>query len=382
MKLDLYRVVELFRKSFSTSLSDEEKEKLDDVLRDDYLKKAYDQLSDETFVLDKFREFEEYKYKPAFNKLKVYRHRIQIRRWTIWGSSIAAVLILVFVLARPWEYNGNMSEFVKETQHIIPPGSSMAILKLADGRMIEIGKQPLRLEDTQGSVVKYENGRLSYSSGKETTITEAYNELVVPVGGECHVLLDDGTDVWLNADSKLKYPIVFNGESREVVLSGEAYFEVKKDNRPFIVNLESGDITVLGTSFGVSAYPGYPNYTTLVQGSVRFTSLRREQIVLTPGEQAVVDISGSLKKRSVDVEEFIGWKDGVFIFKDKPLAEIMKILERWYGVHVIFQDESLKELEYTGSLERYNSINTFLQLLEKLEEIRYEIKENTIALFK
>ncbi|AZS28089.1 FecR family protein [Butyricimonas faecalis] len=382
MKLDLYSVVELFRKSFSTSLSDEEKEELDDVLRDNYLKKAYDQLSDETFVLDKFREFEEYKYKPAFNKLKVYQHRIRIRRWTIWGSSIAAVLILVFVLVRPWKYNGNMQEFVKETQHIIPPGSSMAILKLADGRMIEIGKQPLKLKDTQGSMVKYENGRLSYSSGKETTITEAYNELVVPVGGECHVLLEDGTDVWLNADSKLKYPIVFNGESREVVLSGEAYFEVKKDNRPFIVNLESGDITVLGTSFGVSAYPGYPNYTTLVRGSVRFTSLRREQIVLTPGEQAVVDIFGSLKKRNVDVEEFVGWKDGVFIFKDKPLAEIMEILERWYGVHVIFQDNSLKELEYTGSLERYDSINTFLQLLEKLEEIQYEIKGNTIVLFK
>lgn len=375
-------MVELFRKSFSTSLSDEEKEELDDVLRDNYLKKAYDQLSDETFVLDKFREFEEYKYKPAFNKLKVYQHRIRIRRWTIWGSSIAAVLILVFVLVRPWKYNGNMQEFVKETQHIIPPGSSMAILKLADGRMIEIGKQPLKLKDTQGSMVKYENGRLSYSSGKETTITEAYNELVVPVGGECHVLLEDGTDVWLNADSKLKYPIVFNGESREVVLSGEAYFEVKKDNRPFIVNLESGDITVLGTSFGVSAYPGYPNYTTLVRGSVRFTSLRREQIVLTPGEQAVVDIFGSLKKRNVDVEEFVGWKDGVFIFKDKPLAEIMEILERWYGVHVIFQDNSLKELEYTGSLERYDSINTFLQLLEKLEEIQYEIKGNTIVLFK
>ena len=382
MKLDLYSVVELFRKSFSTSLSDEEKEELDDVLRDNYLKKAYDQLSDETFVLDKFREFEEYKYKPAFNKLKVYQHRIRIRRWTIWGSSIAAVLILVFVLVRPWKYNGNMQEFVKETQHIIPPGSSMAILKLADGRMIEIGKQPLKLKDTQGSMVKYENGRLSYSSGKETTITEAYNELVVPVGGECHVLLEDGTDVWLNADSKLKYPIVFNGESREVVLSGEAYFEVKKDNRPFIVNLESGDITVLGTSFGVSAYPGYPNYTTLVRGSVRFTSLRREQIVLTPGEQAVVDIFGSLKKRNVDVEEFVGWKDGVFIFKDKPLAEIMEILERWYGVHVIFQDNSLKESEYTGSLERYDSINTFLQLLEKLEEIQYEIKGNTIVLFK
>ena len=158
-----------------------------------------------------------------------------------------------------------------------------------------------------------------------------------------------------------------------MILSGEAYFDVKKDARPFVVSLECGDITVLGTSFGVSAYPGYPNYTTLVKGSVRFTSLRQEQVVLTPGEQAIVDISGTLEKRNVD---------GMFIFKDKPLAEIMKILERWYGVNVIFQDERLKELEYTGSLERYDSINTFLQLLEKLKEIRYEIKKNTIILSK
>lgn len=380
--MDLHRVVELFRKSFSTSLSDKEKEELDDVLQDDCLKEAYDQLSDETFVLDKFREFEKYKYKSAFDKLKAYRHRTQISRWIAWGSSIAVVLILMFVWVHPWEYRGDMQELVKKTQHIIPPGSNAAILKLADGRMIEIGKQPLELKDAQGCVVKYENGRLAYSSGEEGRVTEVYNELVVPIGGECHILLDDGTEVWLNADSKLKYPIAFSGESREVILSGEAYFDVKKDTRPFVVSLESGDITVLGTSFGVSAYPGYPNYTTLVRGSVRFTSLRQEQVVLTPGEQAVVDISGNLEKRNVDVEEFVGWKDGVFIFKDKTLAEIMQILERWYGVNVIFQDESLKELEYTGSLERYDSINTFLQLLEKLKEIRYEIKKNTIVLFK
>ena len=382
MKLDLHRVVGLFRKSFSTPLSDKEKEELDDVLQGDYLKEVYDQLSDEAFVLDKFREFEEYKYKPAFDKLKAYQHNTCISRWIAWGSSIAAVLILMFVWIYPWEYRGDMQELAKETQHIIPPGSNAAILKLADGRMIEIGKQPLELKDTQGRVVKYENGCLSYSSSEEGRVTEAYNELVVPVGGECHVLLDDGTEVWLNADSKLKYPIVFSGESREVILSGEAYFDVKKDTRPFVVSLESGDITVLGTSFGVSAYPGYPNYTTLVRGSVRFTSLRQEQVVLTPGEQAVVNISGTLEKRNVDVEEFVGWKDGVFIFKDKTLAEIMQILERWYGANVIFQDESLKELEYTGSLERYDSINTFLQLLEKLKEIRYEIKKNTIVLFK
>ncbi len=105
-------------------------------------------------------------------------------------------------------------------------------------------------------------------------------------------------------------------------------------------------------------------------------------MILSPGEQAVLHPSGKLEKREVDVEEYVGWKDGVFVFKEKTLSEIMKILERWYGVNVIFQDESLKELEYTGNLERYDSINTFLQLLERLKEIRYEIKENTIVLFR
>ena len=210
----------------------------------------------------------------------------------------------------------------------------------------------------------------------------AQYEIHVPYGKRQKVVLPDGTKVILNAGSYMKYPRQFGKEDRYVHFKGEAYFDVKKDTRPFVVSLESGDVTVLGTSFGVSAYPGYPNYTTLVRGSVRFTSLRQEQVVLTPGEQAVVNISGTLEKRNVDVEEFVGWKDGVFIFKDKTLAEIMQILERWYGVNVIFQDESLKELEYTGSLERYDSINTFLQLLEKLKEIRYEIKKNTIVLFK
>ena len=184
MKLDLHRVVELFRKSFSTSLSDAEKEELDETLQDGCLKEVYDQLSDETFVLDKFREFEIYSYKPAFNKLKIYQRHTRMSKWIAWGSSIAAILILVFVLVRPWEYHDEVQELVEVTQHIIPPGSNAAILKLADGRMIEIGEQPLELKDVQGSVVKYENGRLSYSSEEECAIKDVYNELVVPIGGK------------------------------------------------------------------------------------------------------------------------------------------------------------------------------------------------------
>ena len=192
MKLDLYSVVELFRKSFSTSLSDEEKEELDDVLRDDYLKEAYDQLSDETFVLDKFREFDAYEYIPAFNKLKTFRRYTRVRRWITWGASVAAVLVLVFVFVYRWERQ-NEERIAKITQHVVLPGNNAAILKLADGRMVEIGKQPLELKEVKGSVVKYENGRLSYSSGKEGIIKDVYNELIVPIGGECHIFLDVGT---------------------------------------------------------------------------------------------------------------------------------------------------------------------------------------------
>ena len=382
MKLDLHRVVELFRKSFSTSLSDAEKEELDETLQDGCLKEVYDQLSDETFVLDKFREFEIYSYKPAFNKLKIYQRHTRMSKWIAWGSSIAAILILVFVLVRPWEYHDEVQELVEVTQHIIPPGSNAAILKLADGRMIEIGEQPLELKDVQGSVVKYENGRLSYSSGEECAIKDVYNELVVPIGGECHVLLDDGTEVWLNAGSRLKYPVAFLGEKRKVIFSGEAFFEVKKDSRPFIVSMETGDVTVLGTSFGIRAYPGETDYTTLVTGKVCFQSKENESVILSPGEQAVLHLAGRLEKREVNVEEYVGWKDGLFVFRNETLSEIMKILGRWYGVNVIFLDDSLKELEYTGNLERYDSINTFLQLLKRLKEVHYEIKGNTVVLYK
>ena len=381
MKLDLHRVIELFQKSFSASLSDKEKEDLDDVLQNDYLKEAYNQLSDETFVLDKFREFDAYEYIPAFNKLKTFRRYTRVRRWITWGASVAAVLVLVFVFVYRWERQ-NEERIAKITQHVVLPGNNAAILKLADGRMVEIGKQPLELKEVKGSVVKYENGRLSYSSGKEGIIKDVYNELIVPIGGECHILLDDGTEVWLNAGSRLTYSVAFLGEKRKVTFSGEAFFEVKKDSRPFIVSMETGDVTVLGTSFGIRAYPGEMDYTTLVTGKVCFQSKENESVILSPGEQAVLHLSGRLEKRVVNVEEYVGWKDGLFVFRNETLSEIMKILERWYGVNVIFLDESLKELEYTGNLERYDSINTFLQLLERLKEVHYEMKENTIVLYK
>lgn len=381
MRRDLYRVMELFRKSFSGILDAAERVELEEILRDGTLHGVYEQLSDEEFIEDKFREFEGFEYKSAFEKLKHYRRRSTIRRWTMWSASAAAVLALCLFLFLPGGKKMEGKNIPVVAEHVIPAGSKSAVLKLADGRVVKIDREPMSLRETGGSVVTYEGGLLSYSSDSLVS-KELFNELEVPVGGECFVRLDDGTEVWLNAGSRLKYPVVFSGEERRVMFSGEAFFEVKKDSHPFVVSMEAGDVTVLGTSFGVSAYPGETDYTTLVSGKVCFQSKENEKVILSPGEQAVLHPSGELEKREVDVLEYVGWKDGLFVFKDKTLSEIMKILERWYGVNVIFQNESLRELEYTGNLERYDSINTFLQLLERLKEIRYEIKGNTIVLFR
>ena len=121
-------------------------------------------------------------------------------------------------------------------------------------------------------------------------------------------------------------------------------------------------------------------YTTLVRGCVRYTSHTKKSVILSPGEQAILERSGELISRKVEVEEYVGWKDGVFVFRDKPLEEIMETLSRWYGSEVVFRNEEMKQLKYTGSLERYDSINTFLQVLEKLQDIHYEIDNNKILL--
>lgn len=172
----------------------------------------------------------------------------------------------------------------------------------------------------------------------------------------------------------------FTAGERKVYLEGEAYFDVAEDGRPFQVITSQGEVTVLGTAFGISSYMDKAEYTTLVRGCVRYTSHTKKSVILSPGEQAILERSGELISRKVEVEEYVGWKDGVFVFRDKPLEEIMETLSRWYGSEVVFRNEEMKQLKYTGSLERYDSINTFLQVLERLQDIHYEIDNNKILL--
>ena len=209
------------------------------------------------------------------------------------------------------------------------------------------------------------------------------NELVIPRGGENTVLLADGTTVHLNAGSKLLYPVRFVGKRRIVTLEGEAYFDVRKDEEhPFVVRTRFGEVTVLGTAFNINAYNDADAcYTTLVYGKVNFSTPDQNTITLAPGEQAVVSSRG-IEKRAVDVNEYIGWAQGVYVFNNKRLGDIMETFERWYDVHVYYEKESLRDLTYSGDLQRYGTINTFLNALELTGDIYYRINGRNILIYE
>jgi len=230
--------------------------------------------------------------------------------------------------------------------------------------------------------VYYEGGQLSYV-GKDSAVEQlSYDELIVPAGAECHVVLEDSTRVWLNSKSKLIYPTRFGREKREVYAEGEVYFEVRSDRRPFLVRSALGTVRVLGTAFGLTAYPNEPMLTTLISGKVAFLGLQRDLLALEPGYQVVVPLSGKPFVRPVDVEEFVSWKSGKYVFKARRLEEIMTVLQRWYDVVIFYQSERLKEIRFTGNVVRYDTIDTFLQVLEGTGELKYRMNGKTVILYQ
>ena len=267
----------------------------------------------------------------------------------------------------------------------ITPGGMKAKLILATGKNVLL--DTLALEVTTiweaGATIQKSGGVLTYENvGKEDArpMEVVYNTLEVPRGGEYDVVLEDGTRVWLNADSRLKYPVVFPGSERRVILEGEAYFKVKREeNRPFSVEMGGNCIEVLGTEFNVRYYPEEnKQITTLVSGKVKFISEGNKSLVLSPGEQAVLTHEGILSCTSVDVTLYTAWKDGNFVFRKQRLEEVLKTLARWYDVDVFYEDVSRKDVEFTGNIERFERFEEIIDLLRMTGDTDFEVKGKNI----
>lgn len=306
-----------------------------------------------------------------------------IRRKRLWKlSGIAAAVVLMMGIAGAVLWNISGESDGKEVVYLSQTTGKVK-LKLQNGQCLDLvggGKQVVASET--GQIAICDSNTLNYQSvalaGKNTTME--YNTLTVPAGAEYCLVLSDGTRVYMNAVSELYYPTVFMGERREVVLKGEAYFEVTRDTaRQFIVRAGGIDVQVLGTSFNLSAYEDAGRVTaTLVSGKIRALSDGKTYDIV-PGEQFRKNVlNGKIEIEKVNTELFTCWKDGYYYFEDCPLEDIMQTLRRWYGIEAVFTNPGLKNIEFTGRLRRYEDVGELFRKFEQTRNVSFSRKGNTV----
>ncbi|MBS1567414.1 MAG: FecR domain-containing protein [Bacteroidetes bacterium] len=261
------------------------------------------------------------------------------------------------------------------------PGRNTAILTLADNSMVELGDGSDKIIGSQGrSQVVITGGRLAYLGQKTGASAVAYNRVTTPRGGEFALTLSDGTRIWLNAASALRFPASFTGPAREVELDGEAYFEVAADKEhPFEVTIRGKKVQVLGTQFNVMGYDDEAAIvTTLVDGSVQVASPGQPARTLVAGQHAVIDNQQSgIQVEQADVDEETAWKNGRTYFNGADIRQIMRQVSRWYNVDVQFLGEANK-LKFTCTVARKDKLSKLLQLLELTGTVRFTMQGNTI----
>lgn len=217
-----------------------------------------------------------------------------------------------------------------------------------------------------------------YFLGNNRTDKLTWNEIIVPEGESAEVYLSDNTHVWLNSNTKLTYPAKFQGKEREVKLSGEAYFDVTHNPKnPFYVHTTELSVAVTGTSFNVQAFEQDDNVNvTLVEGKVKLQNPGGKVLTeLSPGENAHFNLAkNTLSIVETDTEYYTSWKDGFLVFKNEKLEDIVKKFERWYNIHVVFEDEEIKQIEYTGTILKNKPIDQIFNILKYTAEIDYSIE--------
>ncbi|WP_298741455.1 FecR family protein [uncultured Chitinophaga sp.] len=263
---------------------------------------------------------------------------------------------------------------------------SKARLILGNGKVIALkNEEEQTFTEEDGTRITTSGTLLSYSPGSAAA-APVYNTLEIPRGGEYKVMLPDSSVVWMNAASSLRFLTRFNGNRREVDLSGEAYFEVAENkSKPFIVNINNISITVTGTQFNIKGYPDEPYInTTLVEGGVELRTTVHpgaKPVLLRPGYQAVWADSRMTVKEAY-LEEALAWKNGLFVFRSEPVGSIMRKLSRWYDVEVKYPDTSLSNIRFTGTIRKYASIQQVLKMLALTQKVTFRMDDKRVTVLK
>lgn len=306
-------------------------------------------------------------------------------RWLFWrvgpvvAASVALLLMFVFPFTRQVEQPGMLVSQVG-----ITPGGVKAILQSEDGKMIDLtSSTSSRIVTSDGLVLVNDSLKgLRFDQSKSENQPMKYHTLAVPVGGEYHFTLADGTRVWVNSASEVRFPNCFSGGKREIYVKGEVYLEVARDEKhPFVVHAGENEVRVLGTRFNLTAYPDEQKViTTLVEGSVEFRN-NQSSIRLKPGEQSVLDReTNNLEKQKVDVSIYTSWISGTYEYELMPLSDITRQLSRWYDVQFVYESTEFSNHPFTGVVKRDQSLEEVLSIIEKTTNIKFKISGRTIII--
>lgn len=396
---DEFKIAELIFRDLQGRLTGEE----EDILRKWIAltpenRALYEKIIDEDTILARLKAYDEVNSEKAWEKIdsliseKNKNRRLHISHFMKYAAAVLIpALLITYIYVRKHGYDRQNQ--VAHTVEILP-GTQRAILTLSDGKQIELnvsGQEAVIKENE----VNIHNASKTLRYLEDTTQKNefgeiAYNTLATPKGGEYYLELTDGTKIWLNADSKLRYPTLFAKDERRVFLEGEAYFEVKKNPaKPFIVDAYEMETRVLGTSFNITAYSDDKNMaTTLAEGAVKVsivsnTADESANLVLKPGEQAVLEKeSNTFNILKVDTETYTAWKEGKFVIANEELESIMRRLGRWYNFETQFTSPETRYLHFSGTIGRYDTIESILEMISLTTKISFEIKDKVVYVTK
>lgn len=383
------RIVRLLQLYLLGDITEEERQELEDWCEETPRnRKLFEQICQEDLFSKERYVYEKINDTKAFSVFEKRVRKVSSRSIGNWWK-YAAVLLFPILVVGSWRLMHETEQVSVVASSVAPiqPGCSQAVLVLDDGRKVFLKEEEEGvISEDKEITVTGEKDRLVYTSSEGKNVDEIrFNELEVPRGGEYKVRLADGTLVYLNSATRMKYPVKFDEKERKVYLSGEAYFEVAKDpERPFFVEMEGVEVRVYGTSFNVNTHQKGNIQTVLVKGSIGVKVLSSGmESVIRPGQMAEFK-QGNTKVdvKDVNVAVYTDWKDGIFRFENQRLEDILAVLSNWYDMNVFYQTVSVKELHFSGYMERYKDVSVILEAITLSTGVTFSIQGKTIVVSK
>ncbi len=315
--------------------------------------------------------------KEFFNRCGIRKNRKGITHRLLYAASIIPPIIAILYLFI-WQYNAKDKIFASLT-----PGTSKALLVVDGIKQIKLGDS-LKTINTGSVTIQGSSNQVIYTDNLKTETVPRINTLIIPNGGEFNIVLSDGTKICLNSGSVLEFPDRFTGDTREVKLSGEAYFDVTQMlDKPFIVKTTLFNVKVTGTTFNINSYEDCSiNDVTVESGRVIVSTFEKDTATLNVGQKFLFDKNSSTYSiQYVDPEIATAWKDGIFYFDKEPLKSILKKISRWYNIEIELNDLNTGELRFVGKITKYDNAGKVFEMLESTDYVKFKSEGNKIIVY-